>query len=236
MAKTINELIYNLRFILKENKTDDLRYTDRNIEFVINYLREKLIVQQLQKGRSISSNIKQDLGQINVQKVDMNDNGFVTTNKIILRTVNKIPQPIELDQKDGFTYIGGLDKQSPIDFKTKALSSWNKYNKYSSKLQTAYYHNGYIYIENCPNPNMKYINIEGIFANPREASLFTKPNGQKCYDPNVDAYPISSRDKTISCFIFNYSCFIFIPIKSYIIIIRMLIKMFIFNISFRFII
>src|SRR6185503_15367429 len=104
----------------------------------------KLIIQQLQKGRSISSTIKQDLGQIPIKKVDMNDspNSTINTNKIILRTINKIPKPIELDQKDAITYIGGLDKHSPIDFKTKALETWNRFNKYSSKLQIAYLHEG----------------------------------------------------------------------------------------------
>lgn len=189
---TINQIIYNLRKLLKDT-SDDIKLSDRNFEFIVNYLREKLIVQQLQKGRSISSNIKQDLGQVLVEKVDMNDNGSVDVKKIIFKTVLPIPKPIELDQKDAITYVGGLDKQSPIDFKTKTISTWNQYNKYSSKLQQAYYHNGHIYINNCPNPNLKYINIEGVFADPREASKFNKPSGQSCYDPNVDDYPISGR-------------------------------------------
>jgi hypothetical protein len=189
---TINQIIYNIRRELKDT-SDDVKLSDRNIEFIVNFLREKLIVQQLQKGRSISSNIKQDFGQVAVEKVDLNDNGILKTNKFIFRTVLELPVPIELDQKDCFTYIGGLDKQSPIDFKTKALAIWNKHNKYSSKLQVAYYNNKRIYINNCPNPNLRYINIEGVFANPREVSKFNKPNGQPCYNPDVDNYPISGR-------------------------------------------
>lgn len=190
---TINQIIYNIRRELKDT-SDDVKLSDRNIEFIVNFLREKLIVQQLQKGRSISSNIKQDLGQVTVERVDSNDyNGTIKTGKLIFRTVLKLPKPIELDQKDGFTYIGGLDKQSAIDFKTKSISNWNKYNKYSSKLQQSYYSNDRIYINNCPNPNLKYINIEGIFSDPKEASKFNKPNGQTCYNPDVDNYPISGR-------------------------------------------
>ena len=60
MAYTINELIYNIRNQIKQARPDDIQISDRQIEFMCNYIREKLIVQQLQKGRSISSNIKQD--------------------------------------------------------------------------------------------------------------------------------------------------------------------------------
>lgn len=189
---TENELVYNIRSQLKIARPDDLNISDRQILFMINYLREKLIVQQLQKNRSISSNIKQDLGQVPIEKVDKND-GTLVTNKDIFKTVVKVPQPIEADQMDLFTYIGGLDKQSPIPYKTKANAKWNKYNKYASKEPLAYYSNGYIYITDCANPLLKYINIEGVFLNPREVQKFKFPNGNPCYNPDVDQYPISGR-------------------------------------------
>lgn len=188
----IKELVYNLRNQLKAVWSDDIKMSDRQIEFMINYIREKLIVQQLQKGRSISSNIKQDLGQVALQKVDKAD-GTIAIGKDILRTIAKVPQPIELDQQDLFTYIGGLDKQSSIPYKTKANVRWNKYNKYSSKEPLSYYSNGYIYITNCSNPSLRYINIEGVFLNPRDVHSFKYPNGTPCYNPDTDNYPMSGR-------------------------------------------
>lgn len=190
---TIKELIYNFRGILKIARPDDLTISDRQLEFQANYLREKLIVQSLQKGRSISSNIKQDLGEVAIQKLEANTPGTVVTGKTIFRTVNKVPKPIELDQMDLFTYVGGLDKQSGFPYKTKANARWNHYNKYSSKQPLAYYSEGYIYITNCPNPLLKYINIEGVFANPREVHKFKNLDGSPCYNPDVDNYPISGR-------------------------------------------
>lgn len=189
---TIRELVYNLKELIKD-RSDDLILTDRHVEFVINYLREKLIVQQLQKGRSISSNIKQDLGEVALQRIDTNTGGLKVTDKTILRTTVTIPQPIELDQMDLITYIGGLDKQSPITYKTKANAKWNKYNKYASKEPLAYYSNGYIYITGCANPGLKWINIEGVFLNPRDVHNFKNPDGTPCYNPDVDNYPISGR-------------------------------------------
>lgn len=189
---TIRELVYNLKELIKD-RSDDIILSDRQVEFMINYLREKLIVQQLQKGRSISSNIKQDLGEVALQRVDGNGGGVKVTDRTILRTTVTIPQPIELDQQDLITYIGGLDKHSPITYKTKANAKWNKYNKYASKEPLAYYSNGYIYITGCANPGLKWINIEGVFANPRAVHNYKNPDGTPCYDPDVDNYPLSGR-------------------------------------------
>lgn len=211
---TINELVFNVRNQIKQAKSDDLAISDRHIEFMINYLREKLITQQIQKGRSISSNITQDLGQVELQQVDQAD-GTIVIDKPILRTVRKVPQPVEVNQKDLFTYVGGLDKHSPISYKTKANVKWNKYNKYASKEKLAYYKNGYIYLTNCPNPNLKWINIEGVFSNPREVHSFQFPNGTPCYNPDVDRYPISgSMVDTINDLLKNKELNIFLQVPE----------------------
>lgn len=189
---TIKELIYNLRGILKIARPDNLNISDRQIEFQINYLREKLIVQQLQKGRSISSNIKQSLGEVEVQLIDSAP-GIIQTGKRVFRTIDKIPQPIELDQADAITYVGGLDGYSDFPFKTKASVRWNKYTKYESKSPLVYYEDGYVYITNCANPLLKYITIDGVWSNPREVHKFINPDGTPCYNPDIDKYPISGR-------------------------------------------
>ena len=105
-------VVCNLKNLIKD-KSDDIMLSDRQIEFMINYLREKLIVQQLQKGRSISSNIKQDLGQIALSKVDSND-GSLVTGKNILRTSTTIPQPVELDHQDLLTYNRLINKEKSL--------------------------------------------------------------------------------------------------------------------------
>lgn len=189
---TLNQIIYNLRNLTRDSKSDDLKLTDRQYEFILSYLREKLIVQQLQKGRSISSNIKQDLGVIELEKIDRSEDSIITK-KYILRSTVQIPQTVELDQKDLLTYVGGLDKQSPIAFKTKSYASRVKDLKYASKEMVAYLSDGYLYISGCSNPNLKYINVEGVFFSPREVFNFKKEDGSPCYNPNTDRYPISGR-------------------------------------------
>lgn len=190
---TIREIIYNIRHLIKDNKSDDLKFTDRNLEFMVNYIREKLIVQHLQKNRSVSSNIVQDLGQIPLVKVDTAE-GAIATGNYILKSTVRIPQPIELDQKDLITYVGSIDRQAPaIPFKTKAEAYWMKQGKYSCKQAVSYLHDGYLYITNHPNANLKWIHAEGVFLNPRDVHRFKRPNGNPCYNPDTDQYPISGR-------------------------------------------
>ena len=189
---TLYQIIYNIRNLVKDSKSDDLKLSDRQYEFIVNYLREKLIVQQLQKGRSISSNIKQDLGVIELEKVDRSEDEIISK-RYVLKSKVQIPQTIELDQKDLLTYVGGTDKQSPIAFKTKSYASRVKNLKYSSKEMVAYLTDGYLYISGCSNPNLKYINVEGVFLSPRDVYNFKREDGSPCYNPSTDRYPISGR-------------------------------------------
>lgn len=188
-ALTFPQLIYNLRNLIRDNRSDDLKITDRQLEFIVNYYRARLIKQDADKNRSISSNIIQDLGKVPLTLVDKAEVSGTNIGKTILRTTDPIPKLLELNQKDAIIYIGGLDKSSNIDFVTKAKSRWNRWNKYGSKLPTAFYRNGYIYISECPKM-LKYINIEGIFEDPRQVSKYNNIDNP-CYDINKDPYPMS---------------------------------------------
>lgn len=186
---TLPHLVYNLRNLIRDNRSDDIKVTDRQLEFIINYYRARLIKQEVNKNRSISSNVIQDLGEVPLTRIDSTEIDSIPLGKLILRTTTPIPKLIELDQKDAIIYVGGLDKMSSIDFTSKVASRYNKFSKYANNLPTSYYRNGYIYIENFPK-NLKFINIEGIFADPREVSKY-KNSTNPAYDILSDPYPIS---------------------------------------------
>lgn len=186
---TLPHLVYNIRNLIRDNRSDDIKITDRQIEFIINYYRARLIKQDVDKKRPISSNVIQDIGKVALTKMDSSEISNLSLGQNLLRTTNPIPKLLELNNKDAIMYLGGLDKMSNIDFVTKTQSRWNRFNKYGSQLPTAYYRNGYIYIENCPKL-LKFINVEGIFADPREVSKY-KSIGVNCYNITDDPYPIS---------------------------------------------
>lgn len=188
---TINEIIYNIRMEIKDNRSDDIKLSDRNIEFLINFLRAKLIRQDVQKHKSISPNYEQSLGVIDLELIDSSEDPDFNTGSYILRSVKEIPTPIDVDGDELITKVSGLDGLSRIDFTSEAQANKRRWLKYASKRITAYYSGGRIYIAGCPT-ELRYITLEGVFENPREVANFKKKDGEPCYDPNKDRYPISA--------------------------------------------
>lgn len=186
---TLNQIIYNLRNLTKDIASDDIKLSDRQYEFIVDYIRAELINQDITKGKSISDNIKQDLGIINFNTYDSAESVNINTGKNVLRSTVSLPKFVETNQKDMVTYIGGIDKVSPIQFTTRAQAAWSKYSKYASLLNQAYLRDKYIYLVGCPTRSKKLF-IEGVFESPREATEFKENRG---YRPDTDAYPISGK-------------------------------------------
>lgn len=187
---TLAEIIYNLRQEIKDNNSDDLKFSDRNLEFMINYIRIKLIRQDIQKGRTVNPNIQQNLGVLKLEISDKSEDVDYITGHEILRTIDEIPTPIDIDGTPLITFISGLDGSNRIDIKPRVLAIKNKDTKYASKRLVAYTANNKIYIPNC-NKELTYITVDGVFENPREVSKFKNKDGESCFDIQKDRYPIS---------------------------------------------
>lgn len=187
---TLAQLIYNIRLQLKDNKVDDLKLSDSNIEFMIAYLRAKLIRQDLQKYKSIAPNVKQSLGSLELELVDIAQDPEIETGINILKTVKRLPNLIEVNGKNMLTFVGGLDSGNRIDLLPKSQAIKRSWQKYASKRLCAYLEEGYLYVVNC-NKELRYITASGIFEDPREVSKFTKKSGEPCYDIYKDNYPMS---------------------------------------------
>lgn len=201
MALTLDKIIYNVRNLIRDNRSDDIKISDRQLEFIVLYYRARLIKNDEDKKRTLSSNVIQDLGNVPLTRIDTAEDTVIKSNQFVLRTTTKIPKLIELNNKDAIMYVGSIDKSSAIDFVSKARSKWNKYNKYGKTLPTAYYRNGYVYIVDCPKL-LKYINIEGIFEDPR-----TVPG----FDITTDDYPISAyMISTINDFVLSKELAVFL--------------------------
>jgi hypothetical protein len=190
MNLTINQIVYNLRNLIRDAKSDDIKISNRQLEFIVNYVRARLVRQDYGKGRSLSSNIIQDLGNVELELVD-SAQGEVKSDHFLLRSKFEIPKPIEADQKDLIVYIGGIDKESPVQIVSKAYFHWRKYSKFTGRESIAYYRNNRIYIKTC-NKFLKNINIEGVFETPRDVYSFGKLSNERLYNPDINTYPISN--------------------------------------------
>ncbi len=108
----------------------------------------------------------------------------------VLRSISRIPRPVELTQKDLITRVAGTNVSgkgfSVIPY---ARVQWAGSSRWTRNTTKAFYHNGYIYIINPPALNK--IDISLVAEDPREAASFANCTGTPCYSDD-DRFPISS--------------------------------------------
>lgn len=66
---------------------------------------------------------------------------------------------------------------------------WLPYDTYTNKNYKAYMIEDYLYIYNAEG--LKYINVRGVFEDPREIEKFKDCSGTDCYDDSSVDFPIS---------------------------------------------
>jgi len=148
------------------------------------------LIQDQAKHRSISDNVTQDLGCVEVEKVDQADCCTAKAGCMILRTVNPIPKPVDLLFEDAIIYVGNVNKKEGYEQSSQVQSYWDQFNKYTAEVPKAYFANGYIYVT--VKEFVKYINIKGIFEDPREAANYKHCDGTPCF--TVDSnYPVTNK-------------------------------------------
>lgn len=188
MAITKKEIIYDIRNLAKNGGvTDDDRLSHRQVSEWVDQYRALLIRQDLEKKRSVSPFIVQDLGCVDIIVVDTAECCEITSECDILRTELKLPIPLELYNKDAITYIGSVNKKEGYEISTAVGSNWDAYNKYTSKVPKAYILNNYVYITN--EEFLETISIRGIFTRPTDAQRFHTCAGDPCYT-DESVYPI----------------------------------------------
>lgn len=189
---TLNEIIYILKNEINDY-SNDYKVSNRQFEFMINYLRSTLIKRDLDKKKSLSSNVIQNLGPVPMGTFDVTETSVVPAG-CILRSLEELPHPLETNDKDIFTYVGGLDKRSPFDFTNRAYSShWSAFNKYTSNLKRSYFRDSRMYVTGGSVLNISNIWIEGVFEDPRDVYNFMlahkNPTCSKAFEEQP--YPLS---------------------------------------------
>ena len=186
---TLKEIIYDIRNSARAGGiTDDERVSYRQVKEWINQYRALLIRRDLDKDRTITPHIVQDLNCVKLIKVDKAECCNISSKCDVLRTESKIPVPVELALKDAIIYVGSVNKTEGYEFSSPVMSHWDKFNKYTSGIPKAYFFNGYIYITN--EDFLEYINIRIIASDPTQAANFNSCTGDPCYTDESD-YPVS---------------------------------------------
>lgn len=176
----LSEIIYNIKNLISGGiQSDDFNLSNEQLSFIVGYYRAKLVKQDQDKGRFNKSLYVQNLGAVPLTTADKNE---CCEGECILRTVLKIPSPLETYKGLNITFVGTLNGM-PFDKQEHNSIIWNKAAKYTGKESKWYYQNGYIYLVNPPTMLLDTINIQGIFEDPTLAEKFRVCD---CPDTNQD--------------------------------------------------
>lgn len=166
----LSEIIYNIDNLIAGGvRSDDENISDRQMAFIINYYRAKLIKQDQDRERLLNTMYVQNLGTVDLIQADKNE--CCDIDACILRTSLKIPKPLETYSKLNLTFVGTLNGRQFNRYTHNSLQ-WKHAAKYTAKEPAWYYQNGYIYIVDPPTEMTSVINIQGIFENPIAAQSF----------------------------------------------------------------
>jgi len=193
---TFDQLVLDAMSLKRGQMSDDDIGDKRQYEFWINNTRALLIRQDYAKNRTLSENVIQDLGCVEIETADVSECCDMTYGCSIKRTKLLLPKPVELLQNDAIMRVATIDKTS----KAFSIVSYDQFifsgnGRFNTNQIYATFRNSRIFLKSNSNTltlkAMKYINIRGIFEDPREAKKFTRCNGTPCYTNNSD-YPISN--------------------------------------------
>jgi hypothetical protein len=196
MAK-LSEIISTIRNLPRggQGDFDDNAYTDRQLAFVVNYYRAKLIRQDLNKGKYLTQYYNQVLGKVRIVKATKVECGGLDCeiDNVILRTEGVVPNTVDTNDKNVINYVGTIDGNTTWQRTTFQSSKYEQYSKYTGNRTKYYELNGYIYIVNPPSNTLKYITIVGTFEDPLKVNEFKKTacdDSTFCFDPFDMEYPL----------------------------------------------
>jgi len=168
---TESEIVYNILNLHSGGRlSDDFIPSYNQVAFMVKYVRALLIRRDLDQNWHIHQDYSQDLGCLNLIKVDKAECCEIDLDCDILRTEVKLPKFLRLKNRLAITYVGSIDKQNAFDVILPQRAPYIKYSKYTSKVPRVYYLNGYIYVPD--NHDLASINVRGILENPKDANGF----------------------------------------------------------------
>lgn len=190
---TLNKLAYDIFEFYQSSVKDTSQVDIRQIKYWIDTLRTTLIKRHLDKYpfNSVDENLVQSISPIQMELVDSSVYSQLPANRYYCRSTIAIPATIE---KNGgiptFTRIGPADRLSE---KYQVINvDWAQYygnGKFNKSSVAAFVLGDRIVLMSKDKQAIfgtKYIDVRGVFQNPRSAALITNP----LYSDN-DNYPIN---------------------------------------------
>ena len=186
---SLNQIAYSLAHTL--GMPND-HFLLEKIKFSALNLRALYIRQDL-ADNPLSKSYLQSLGALPIVCADIasectNLNIGIKANMVIHRTKDKIPTPLRTKETDSFYSVLTLDKQTIFQEIDPQMINIFLSTKYLYNNPKYFYANEFIYLVNIPNRNLKYINVTGVWENPKDVNTACQENGD-CYSDDSE-FPI----------------------------------------------
>ena len=108
---TLNEIAYNVLNLVRGGRSShDEHISLDQIKFNIKHYRAVFIRRDFAKNGFTSRHIEQDLGCVDVKKVDASKCCNLPSECSVYRTIAKIPKTIRYNFKEAVTYVWGLNR------------------------------------------------------------------------------------------------------------------------------
>ena len=188
MSATLKQISYNILNIYRGGRaTNNDHISLEQIMFNVNHYRALLIRRDFQKNGRITRHFEQDLGCIDMVRVNASKCCALPVECEVSRSTVKIPRTVRFNFQDAITHVSdatGLITIPVVDSNTVQFLPYDRPTKNDRKV---YMIEDYIYLYN-PN-GMDTINIRGVFEDPTELAKFDCDSSD-CYDPDAP-YPLS---------------------------------------------
>tara|TARA_R100000900_G_scaffold16006_1_gene14062 strand:+ start:5569 stop:6282 length:714 start_codon:yes stop_codon:yes gene_type:complete len=186
---TLNEIAYNLLNLVRGGKSNqDESISLDQIKFNIKHYRAMFIRRDFAKNGFTSRHIEQDLGCLELKKVDPTRCCSLPSSCSVYRTIEPIPKTVRHNFKESITHVGDITGTGTIPIVHSNVIKFLSYDKYTNKKYKAYMIEDYLYIYNADG--LKFINVRGVFEDPEEIAKFKDCGGSDCYDADTIDYPI----------------------------------------------
>lgn len=192
----LDKLVYDVREQLRLY-SDDSDVDDRYIVHLFNLKRAKYLRQELNNmNHTTDVTVTQTLC-METEVVSANECGIEYDCETILRTVKKVPIPLDLHLKSAITEVKPTTRLSvPFNFVTKQKAVYSKYSPFNHGIYAFLDNDMYIYIVSMSAEInlIDCISVTGIFEDPLDLLNYSTCCGcddaKPCYDIYTTNYPL----------------------------------------------
>ena len=184
---TLNEIAYNILNLVRGGRSSNNDHISLDqIKFNVQYYRAMFIRRDFTRNGVITRGLEQDLGCLELEKVDASKCCNLPVECAVYKTIKKIPKTVRFSFRDAITHVSDVTGIGTIPLVESHAVQWLPYDKYTKDQYKAYMIEDYMYVYNANG--LGFINVRGVFEDPKDVALFDCDDSD-CYNDDMD-YPL----------------------------------------------